>query len=236
MQNLKSKEQKAETLPIGTALRAMLIRHNINISKMTEALGESRSNIYNLFASDDIRIEQLKKICSYAGLNYIGFLESIEHKRLPDVMPVQFDDPNAIIHVDISLEAGFAAEFDFNQQELFSEGLFAYKIPGHYGGGFSFTVEGWSMYGDFQDGDTFITHKKPIERYEDIKDGYCYAIATHHNLLVKRVYKRSTKRALILVSDNPDKERYPNQSLALEDIRWLLQGKKRITKDLSGKV
>mgnify|MGYP005667358393 CR=1 FL=1 len=223
-------------MEIGSALRSMLIRHNINVSKMTEVLGESRSNIYNLFKSDDIRIEQLKKICSYAGLNYIEFLESVENKRLPDVMPVQFDDPNAIIHVDIGLEAGFAAEFDFNQQELFSEGLFAYKIPGHFGGGFSFTVEGWSMYGDFMDGETFITNRNPIERYEDIQNGHCYAIATQHNILLKRVYKRSNKKALILVSDNPDKNLYPNQSLELDEVRWLLKGKKRITKDLSEKM
>lgn len=214
----------------------MLIRRNINVSKMTEELGESRSNIYNLFKSDDIRIGQVKKICSYAGMNYIEFLESVENKRLPDIMPVQFDDPNAIVHVDLSLEAGFVAEFDFNQEELYSEGLFAYKIPGHFGGGFSFSISGWSMYGDFTDGDTFITHKKPIERYEDIKDGYVYAIATEHNLLIKRVYKRTTKRGLILVSDNPDKDRYPNQSLELDEVRWLLMGKKRITRDLSGKM
>ena len=71
---------------VGTALRTMLIRHNINISKMTDALGESRSNVYNLFKSDDIRLEQLKKICSYAGINYIEFLENMETKRLPDML------------------------------------------------------------------------------------------------------------------------------------------------------
>ena len=223
-------------MQLGTALRTMLIRHNINISKMTDVLGESRSNVYNLFKSDDIRIGQLKKICSYAGLNYIEFLESVETKRLPDIMPVQFDDPNSIIHVDLSLEAGFAAEFDFNQQELYEEGLFAYKIPGHFGGGFSFSIDGWSMCGDFMDGDTLITHKNPIEKYEDIQDGYVYAIALEHNLLVKRVYKRSTKKALILVSDNPDKDQYPNQSVELDEVRWLMKGKKRITKSLRGRT
>lgn len=221
---------------IGSALRTLLIQHNINISKMTDAMGESRSNIYNLFKADDIRLEQLKKICSYAGLNYIEFLESLESKRLPDIMPVQFDDPNAIIHVDLALEAGFVADFDFNQEELMSEGLYAYKIPSHFGGGFSFSIEGWSMCGDFQDGDTLITVKNPIERFEDIKDGYVYAVATEHNLLVKRVYKRSTKRAIILVSDNPDKDRYPNQSIELNEVRWLLKGKKRITTNLSGRA
>ncbi len=224
----------ATDMQIGTALRAMLIRHSINISKMTEELGESRSTMYNLFKSDDIRIEQLKKICSYAGINYIEFLEGFENKRLPDIMPVQFDDPNAIVHVDIALEAGFVAEFDFRQQELYSEGLFAYKIPGHFGGGFSFTIEGWSMYGDFIDGDTFITHKTPIERYEDIQDGYCYAVATQNNLLIKRVFKRSNKQGLILISDNPDKELYPNQSLDLKEARWLLKGKRHITSNLKG--
>jgi DNA-binding Xre family transcriptional regulator len=213
----------------------MLIRHNINISKMTDALGESRSNVYNLFKSDDIRLEQLKKICSYAGINYIEFLENMETKRLPDIMPVRFDDPNAIVHVDVPLEAGDIAEFDFNQDELYGEGLYAYKIPSHFGGGFSFSVEGWSMYGDFMDGDTLITEKNPVARYEDIKDGYVYAVATEHNFLVKRIYKRSTKRGIILVSDNPDKDRYPNQSLELNEIRWLLKGKKRITENLSGR-
>ena len=214
----------------------MLIQHNINISKMTDAMGESRSNIYNLFKADDIRLDQLKKICSYAGLNYIEFLEGFENKRIPDIMPVQFDDPNAIVHVDLALEAGFVAEFDFNQEELMSEGLYAYKIPSHFGGGFSFSVEGWSMYGDFMDGDTLITEKKPVSQYEDIKDGYVYAVATENNLLVKRVYKRSNRKALILVSDNPDKDRYPNQGLELDEIRWLLKGKKRITENLSGRT
>lgn len=221
---------------VGDALRALLIRHNINVSKMAEVLGESRSSVYNLFKSDNVRLAQLKRICTYVGINYLDFLESVENNRALGAMPVSFDDPNAIVHVDIALEAGFAAEFDFNQQELYSEGLFAYKIPGHYGGGFSFTIKGWSMCGDFQDGDTFITHRNPIERYEDIVDGYCYAIATHHNLLIKRVYKRSNKKALILISDNPDKDHYPNQSLELEDIRWLLKGKKRITGNLSGQI
>lgn len=221
---------------VGMALRTMLIQHNINISKMTDALGESRSNIYNLFKADDIRLEQLKKICSYAGLNYIEFLEAMETKRLPDIMPVQFDDPNAIIHVDVPLEAGDIAEFIFNQEELYGEGLYAYKVPSHFGGGFSFTVEGWSMYGDFMDGDTLITEKTPVARFEDIRDGYVYAVATENNFLVKRIYKRSNKRAIILVSDNPDKDRYPNQSLDLQEVRWLLKGKKRITENLSGRA
>jgi phage repressor protein C with HTH and peptisase S24 domain len=93
-----------------------------------------------------------------------------------------------------------------------------------------FQVEGDSMEPEIRAKDTILASLVIKEDWPDIKDFYTHVIVTESELLIKDVFKDSTKK-WILLSANPD---YPARSINLEEIKqvWVLRRhvKNRITK------
>jgi phage repressor protein C with HTH and peptisase S24 domain len=71
-------------------------------------------------------------------------------------------------------------------------------------------------------GDVILATMVPVEDWNEVKDFCIYILHTEDQLLVKRVFKKSTQE-WVLVSDN--EEQYPQALLPVENIRqvWLMR-------------
>lgn len=76
-----------------------------------------------------------------------------------------------------------------------------------------FDVTGFSMEPTICNGDKILVDCS----YQPILDGRVYAFAFHGALRVKRLYKRMTG-ALLVRSDNPDRDAYPDEILQGDDL------------------
>jgi phage repressor protein C with HTH and peptisase S24 domain len=88
-----------------------------------------------------------------------------------------------------------------------------------------FEVDGDSMEPTLSPGDIILATMVHPEDWCDVKNFCIYIIHTPDKLLVKRVYKRSS-REWVLISDN--EEQYPQVSLSLEEVKQVWQLRRHI--------
>lgn len=125
--------------------------------------------------------------------------------------------------VGIKAQAGYLKGFE---QTDYIDTLDKYSLPpgvNPAGAVWSyFEVDGESMEPTLYAGDVVLTSMLPHEDWADIKKFYVYVILTSEQLLVKRVYKKSSVE-WVLISDN--EEAFPQITLKVEDVKqvWVFR-------------
>lgn len=125
--------------------------------------------------------------------------------------------------VGIKAQAGYVKGFE---QTDFMDGLDQYSLPpgvNPIGAVWRyFEIDGDSMEPTLSPGDVVLATMVPHEDWADIKDFCVYVIHTGDQLLVKRLYKK-TSAEWVLVSDN--EEVAPQKVLNTEDVKqlWLMR-------------
>jgi phage repressor protein C with HTH and peptisase S24 domain len=125
--------------------------------------------------------------------------------------------------IGIKAQAGYVKGFE---QTDFMDGLEQYSLPpgvNPIGAVWRyFEIDGDSMEPTLSAGDVVLATMVPHEDWADIKDFCVYVILTGDQLLIKRLYKKSSTE-WVLISDN--EEVAPQKVLNTEDVRqlWLLR-------------
>jgi len=88
-----------------------------------------------------------------------------------------------------------------------------------------FEVDGESMEPTFNSGDVVLATMVPHEDWNDIKNFCVYVIHTNDQLLIKRLYKKSSME-WVLISDN--EEAAPQVLLPVENVKQLWQFRRQI--------
>jgi phage repressor protein C with HTH and peptisase S24 domain len=132
------------------------------------------------------------------------------------------DEPYLVPYIDIPAQAGYTKAY---QQRDYIATLKKYPIlPDVDPTGAVwryFAIAGTSMETEFKEGDIILCSQVNSEDWQDIKNYHTHVIVTDEDLLIKDIYRESTKE-WILLSQN---EEFPPTIMKVEDIRqvWVMR-------------
>lgn len=176
--------------------------------ELADILGKKPSSISNAIDRKTIPYEWIKIIEEKFNVK----IRDYEFENEEVTSSLLFEIKPNVLHVPVDLEAGFVGGMN---DPVYMRDLEAWYLPGLTGDNFSFRVRGESMKNTLDDGDLVIAAMHPIERKEEIKEGYMYAVAKKDGqMMVKRIKFHKDNSKIWLVSDN---QLYKDQDVVYDD-------------------
>lgn len=233
-------------------LKGLIKEENITENKLAELSGVAYNTIMRIVKSEYKRInhDTIYTLASFFNVSFNWLLNGKGDKKkenlveepftslylkseqiIQEQLEIAYNKLN-IYHIGQEANAGFTGmpvEAILEKEELdkwYLPGL----PPGKY---YSFVVNGKSMEGTIKENEIIITSSKPVEKYDDIENGYIYVVVMKTGISVKRVEKHLDREMLWLFSDNED---FKDEEVPVEEIINLYKGRRVVSYNLSRRM
>lgn len=195
----------------GDILKTVLTKKEISAEGLAEAIGVSKSTIYNYLDYEKIPKNNREKIENYLEINFSK--ESANNFQ-------HYKPKKGIKLYNSYVEAGFPAVY-LDETDA-AEPTVRYELPGFQDCDLMVPVAGDSMYPDFTAGDIIICKKVETELF--IQWGHAHLVDTIQGPVLKILMPDDNETRIKLVSSNP---KFPPYTLPKEEIKnvWIIKGK-----------
>lgn len=226
---------------IGSRLRAEMDKRKLTVAQVAELFGVKAPSVYDWLNFGRIAKKHLPKLVAEFGHSMQWWIEGVEDdegapveerqltdgRRSVSVRPVlawenesELGDEYVLIpRLDIKFSAGngrIVWHVDAKGQKQAFRRAWINRLginPEHAA---TIVAEGSSMEPRVLDGDSLVVDYKAT----NVLDGKVYALAYQNEVYVKRLFKKPDG-GLRITSDNPDKVRYPDMDLTLEQVQYV---------------
>lgn len=215
----------------GVILKEYLKKNKINISAVARSLEVSGPTVYSYFKSESLKPSTLAKILDAAGLDQDGFEEFQEELNDKPVSMVVSERAKEIVmdskkpYYDIEIFATPGKELIEQIGKVEPE--FYISVPHFSDIDFYIRVTGDSMYPKYRHGDIIAVKKMESSAFFAWYEPYVVITRTNRMRLLKYLHPHPEDDSqLLLVSY--DKNKFPPQPIAREEIEELYQVKGKI--------
>lgn len=198
-----------------------------NNSDFARLIGTSEANVRNYIAGTQPKFEVLAAMVDALEINCEWLLTGrgeMFDKNCIDQTKISPMDYIMVPMVDISVAAGAGHH---NHSHIETEDFLPMPPSMIHTGGtyYCVKVSGLSMMPTMQDGGYVVVRALDRSEWATLKDKYVYVISDREGkAYLKRIKNRLRERGvLVMTSDNPDKNMFPNFEIPEEDIHSVLR-------------